>query len=338
MLKNRVIYILDDSGSMRSLRTPALEVFNSIIASNKKANEKAKQRTETSVMLFSEPYSITYLQQEVNIKKVKEVTKDEYTTAGGSTALFDAVGKGIQDGLDSVDADDEETSFLVIVVTDGGENSSKKYDGNDISRLIKKVQRTDRWTITFQVPKGHSSSLTRLGIPAENIREWDQDERGIKEVFTSASLGLANYYDSRSRGLKSVRNFYVQTDLSNLTKRTLKKELNDLSDDYGIFSAPYEMQIRDFVETKTKRVYQKGQAFYQLIKPETVQASKEILIMDKDTTAIYGGEEARDLIGLPLNQNAKVNPGNHGNYEIFVQSTSVNRKLTRGNKVAIRMT
>src|SRR4051812_28468747 len=119
MLKNRVIYILDDSGSMRSLRTHALEVFNSIIASNKKANEKAKQRTETSIMLFSEPYSIQYLQREVNIKKAKEVTKDEYTTAGGSTALFDAVGKGIQDALDSVDADDEETSFLVIVVTDG---------------------------------------------------------------------------------------------------------------------------------------------------------------------------------------------------------------------------
>jgi len=338
MLKNRVIYILDDSGSMRSLRTSALEVFNSILAANKKENAKAKQRTEVSVILFSDPRSFEYLQRDVNINKAKEITSSQYTAGGGSTALFDAVGIAINDALNSPDADDEETSFVVVVVTDGGENDSRKYTGDEIGRLIKKVQKTDRWTITFQVPKGGSRELTSRGVPSENIREWDQDERGIREVGLSTAKGLSNYYASRSRGLRAVSNFYVETDLSGVSQRTLKRELNDVSDDFGIFSAPHDTQIRDFVEAKTKRTYQKGQAFYQLLKSETIQSNKEILIFDKGTTAIYGGREARDLIGLPLHQNARVHPGNHANYEIFVQSTSVNRKLSKGNKVAIRMT
>jgi hypothetical protein len=41
------------------------------------------------------------------------------------------------------------------------------------------------------------------------------------------------------------------------------------------------------------------------------------------------------MIGLPANADAKVEPGNHANYDIFVQSTSVNRKLPRGTKLIV---
>lgn len=337
MLKNRVVYILDDSGSMRSLRTSALEVFNSIISANKKESAKAKQRTEVSVVLFSGPNEFEYLQKGVNVNKVKEVTKTQYTASGNSTALLDAVGKAIENELKVDDSDDDETSFLVVVVTDGGENSSRTFSGLTLSKLIKKVQNTDRWTITFQVPRGGSNSLTGYGIPSSNIREWDQDEQGIREVGETLTSGLTNFYDSRSRGIKSVSNFYVQTDLSHLTPTKVKRELTNLSSEFGIFSAPREMQIRDFVESKTKKPYEKGQAFYQLLKKETVQADKEILVFDKTSTAVYGGDEARDLIGLPLGASATVKVGDHGNYDIFVQSNSVNRKLTDGQKIAIRI-
>jgi hypothetical protein len=57
--------------------------------------------------------------------------------------------------------------------------------------------------------------------------------------------------------------------------------------------------------------------------------------MEKGSKAIYGGNAARSLIGLPYGAEAKVEPGNHANYDIFVQSTSTNRKLVRGTKLLV---
>lgn len=39
------------------------------------------------------------------------------------------------------------------------------------------------------------------------------------------------------------------------------------------------------------------------------------------------------MIGLPLDRNARLHPGDHGEYDIFIQSESVNRKLVAGTGV-----
>jgi hypothetical protein len=56
-------------------------------------------------------------------------------------------------------------------------------------------------------------------------------------------------------------------------------------------------------------------------------------ILDKETNAIYGGTQARQLIGCPMNTSFKIKPGNLADYEIYIKSTSVNRKLVPGTKV-----
>ena len=60
---------------------------------------------------------------------------------------------------------------------------------------------------------------------------------------------------------------------------------------------------------------------------------KSILIHNKNTGAVYFGNEARNVLGLPHDREIRIVPGNHGDYEIFIQSTSVNRKLLAGTKV-----
>ena len=78
----------------------------------------------------------------------------------------------------------------------------------------------------------------------------------------------------------------------------------------------------------------RGAAFYLLMKPENeVQDHKQIAIRDKKTGVIYSGVNARQMLGLPYHGTVKVVPGNHGGYDIFIQSTSVNRKLVKGTQV-----
>jgi len=54
--------------------------------------------------------------------------------------------------------------------------------------------------------------------------------------------------------------------------------------------------------------------------------------MEKGKSEVYG-PDARDLIGLPAGGTEKVIPGNHANYDIYIQSTSNNRRLVRGTKL-----
>jgi hypothetical protein len=92
--------------------------------------------------------------------------------------------------------------------------------------------------------------------------------------------------------------------------------------------------ITDFVERKLNHTMTRGTAFYQLMKPEkAVQEYKKICIRNKKSGAVYTGVEARELLHLPTSGTIRLVPGNHGEFDIFVQSTSTNRKLIAGTEL-----
>jgi hypothetical protein len=271
----------------------------------------------------------------VHFKNVDSEDLGEYKNylPNSGTALIDAVLKATDIFGEVKYTKKDDVSFLVMTITDGQENSSghSKYYFSD---KLKALQGTDRWTFTFQVPKGYTSYITDLGVFGGNVQEWDINEHGLEQATVQNTSSLGNYYNQRSLGKMSLQSFY--TDLSGVNANVIKKTLVDVSPEYKLHSVPSEYEIKDFVEDKTKKPYTKGCAFYQLMKKEFVQADKEVLVQDKKTKHIYAGQNVRSLIGIPDNQNVKVEPGNHGNYEIFVQSNSVKRKLPRGTKVLVK--
>jgi hypothetical protein len=234
-------------------------------------------------------------------------------------------------GTKTATADD--VSFLVMVITDGEENTSARWNAASIARKIKELQATDRWTFVFRVPRGYSRTLISLGIPAGNILEWDQTERGVEVATRATEAAFTEYYSGRTRGLTASKSFY-QTDLSGVSKATIKSKLVDISPEVKFFDVKTTDAIKPFVEAKTKKAYVAGTAFYQLTKKEDeVQDYKQIALRDKKAGTVYSGVQARNILGLPHNGTVKVAPGNHGGYDIFIESTSVNRKLLPGTQV-----
>lgn len=246
----------------------------------------------------------------------------------GMRAALKAAGVG---GTATSQGDD--VSFLIMAVTDGAENASRRYSAFKIAEKIKQLQATDRWTFVFRVPRGYSRHLINLGIPAGNILEWDQTEKGVEVATVATTQAFETYYSGRTRGVTSTRGFY-STDLAGVSKQTIKAKLVDISSQVQFFNVTREEQIRPFVESRIGGSMLKGGAFYQLTKKEDeVQDYKMIAIRDKKTGSVYSGVEARNILGLPHFGTVKVAPGNHGNYDIFIQSTSVNRKLVPGTQL-----
>jgi hypothetical protein len=132
-MKTYINVILDKSGSMQSVLTDTIGGFNTWLENQKKA--KGKQ----SLTLFDTAVSTPVLDQD--IKFVAPLTDKTYSP-GGMTALLDAIGKTIH----KVEA--KAKKVLIVIITDGQENSSREYTRAAIKELIKERE-LEGWTFAY---------------------------------------------------------------------------------------------------------------------------------------------------------------------------------------------
>lgn len=334
----RVALIIDQSDSMRPLRSTVELKVNDLVEKIR-AHQVKDHTYQVGLYVFSETV-------------LGPMEKYPSTFMGQKTALLDAVGQAVEDLSTQKPArkifpwEQEDSAFLVIVLTDGEENSSKFYAGPEtfgnwraprksIVDLLKKKQAEGNWTFAFQLPPGKADYFSRtFGIPRENCTEWEGTKKGFEETSVRTEQSFAAYSAVRAAGGTKSTSFYVAPDLSKVKAKDLK-QLDDMTSRFAQFRVDKESDIKAFVELRTKKPYIPGTAFFQLTKPEKVQATKQIALIGHGEKTVLGGQQARDLIGLKPFVDAKVTPGNHGNYDIFIQSNSANRKLVRGTKVLV---
>lgn len=327
MIKNYVGISRDHSGSMQSIARAAARDYNDTIGAIREQSEAEGQDTIISVVKFGNRVEREIVNSSVTV--LKPMNESDYRANMGMTALIDSVGELI-DLFEAVpDAADKDVSFLVMAITDGEENASSRYNWRTLADKMRKLQATDRWTFVFRVPRGYARKLANHGIPAGNILEWDQTEVGMQQSTVTTRDAFETYFKAKSSGQMSTDKFY--TNVADLKPKELKKQLVDISSQVNLWQVAADSQIRPFCEAKLNGPMVKGAAFYQLTKTESeVQDYKQIAIRDKVSGAIYSGAAARDMLGLPQYGMAKVAPGDHGQYDIYIQSTSINRKLPAG--------
>lgn len=120
------------------------------------------------------------------------------------------------------------------------------------------------------------------------------------------------------------------------TWRVRRDRLKNVTREYQAYSVKRNYPIKYFVEYNVGEDFAPGQVFYRLEKTELVQSNKAILLMNKEDGQIYTGRKARELLGLPENQDVKVRAAASPRWEVYVQSNSANRVLPAGSKVLIR--
>jgi hypothetical protein len=323
-------FVRDHSGSMRSIAKAALKDYNGTLAATQRAAQMHDISTITSIIRCGGGFQREATHMSVHV--LQPLTT--YDTPGYDTPLFDSVNDLIEQFKRVPDYADPEVTFIVMATTDGQNNTGMR--GMDLAKKIKELQSTDRWTFTFRVPKGDAKDLARLGIEGGNIFEWDQTERGMQAASVANETAVAEFFSNRAAGIKSTKTFY--TTAANLTEAEVKAVLGDISSAVQLFPVSARedgSQIRDFVENRLGgKPMAKGAAFYQLVKTEDkIQDYKLVAIRDKETGAVYCGPEARDLIGLPRVGDVRVRPDTAGKFNVFIQSTSVNRKVNAGTQL-----
>lgn len=330
-----VALVRDHSASMRSLVNGAANDYNLTLDGIRESVSIDNQIAIVSVVecgvgLRGEVRVAGAAQR---IENMRHLTS--YTANGNATPLWDSVGKAIEEiealGRNAYGGSTD--AFLVMVITDGHENASKFWTAQKISQKIQQLQATDKWTFVFRVPVGAKNSLVRLGIPAGNIMEWEQTETALVQSTVATTSGVKSYFAARSKGSTSTPTFYAN--VANIKPQVVAQNLIDTTHNFrrgNVGQYQDGMMVRDYCES-TFGAYQLGKAFYQLSKTEKVQQQKQLAIMELVSGKIYSGNAARSLLGLPYTGEIRLSPGSYGNYKIFVQSTSVNRKLVKNTEV-----
>jgi hypothetical protein len=207
-LRNYVAIVLDESGSMSSIRNEVIGAFNQQVETIK-ANS-ADMETLVSLVKFDTDVSKPVLWNKPD-SDLHPISEKDYVPRG-MTALNDAIATTIS-GLQKVnDKDDPLTSFLMIIITDGEENNSKEYPGRynkEIKKMITDVQNTNRWTVTFMGANQNIDEVSKnLNIDRGNAIGFAANSAGMKKASLTVTKGLTSYYSSRRSGETSIKSFY----------------------------------------------------------------------------------------------------------------------------------
>ncbi len=136
-MKTRIfnLIIIDESGSMQSIKKEAIDSVNETIQTIRSAQKKHENQEHfVSLVTFNDGVKTIY--ECVPVDEVKELTTEAYQP-DCCTALYDAMGMSLNALRKKVAEDDK---VLVTVVTDGYENASKEYSGKAIKALVDELK------------------------------------------------------------------------------------------------------------------------------------------------------------------------------------------------------
>lgn len=140
---SELVFILDRSGSMSGLEKDTIGGFNSLIQKQR----KEKGKCYVSCVLFDDVQEVIY--DRVPLNEVKKMTQKQYY-ARGCTALLDAMGGAIRHIVNVHKYSKEEIGkTLFIIITDGLENSSKRYTYVTIKQMVERQKEKYGWEFIF---------------------------------------------------------------------------------------------------------------------------------------------------------------------------------------------
>lgn len=201
----RIYLIIDGSGSMSGQKQEVVTGVNEFIDDQKNEAQSNNDDIRFSLTTFDDKVMEIYDGEDIGL--VNPVTVAD-TFLGGSTALFDAIGRTLTNAED-VDSDRN----LVVIYTDGYENASREFTREQIKDLIERLDATGDWQFIYlgaefadfakeaaaigayasiNTSKARGSvpqTLSKLSQTATSYKEMDSSD----VVAVAASGGLVNY-------------------------------------------------------------------------------------------------------------------------------------------------
>lgn len=150
MKTQRTIYhlIVDRSGSMNDCIDATINGYNEQLNKIRSLEaEFPEQDIRMGFTMFNHTTHMPAVAQDLS--KATRLSRENYIP-NGNTALFDAIGNTVLKLEETIaQTSDLPTTFVIVVLTDGYENSSQMFTLQQIRNLIQRLEATGKWTFSF---------------------------------------------------------------------------------------------------------------------------------------------------------------------------------------------
>jgi uncharacterized protein YegL len=183
------LMILDESGSMSSIKATIIQGFNEVVQTIKGV-ERQFPNQEHLISLVS----FNGLGQKLHhfidpASKLNQIDASSYQP-DASTPLFDAMGFSLNKLRYALQGQTD-YNVLVTVMTDGAENASKEFTQPDIQKLVEEL-RQNRWTFTY-IGTDHDVEKVAASLAINNTLAFKKNEADIKAMFAKDRASRTNY-------------------------------------------------------------------------------------------------------------------------------------------------
>jgi hypothetical protein len=134
--KFKIVIVLDESGSMESIKNNMLKSLNILITEQKEI--KGRPSTFTLVKFNDK---INRKIENMPLEEIRLLTTEDYTPQG-STALYDAIGT-------TINRFRNEHDVMLVIITDGQENASTTYNKEYVTQKLDEKKKYNNWSYVY---------------------------------------------------------------------------------------------------------------------------------------------------------------------------------------------
>ena len=196
--------LLDRSGSMMSIADDIVDGLNRLLT---------QQRTQPGRVIVTlaqfdthNPFELVI--DAVPLREVTDMDRAWFQPRGG-TPLFDSIGRLISHVEGSNLGQTESVDHVVVIVTDGEENSSTEFNRQQVFDLIDRKGK-DGWVFIYLGSEPQSyADADALAVSHANARHWDKSAHGTRDMMDKMSQSLSAHRDkSRYDRRRDKDDFY----------------------------------------------------------------------------------------------------------------------------------
>ena len=185
-----ITVILDKSGSMESIASDAIGGFNQFLTEQQRQSGDCR----LTLIQFDHRHEVVYAGRP--IAEVPRLTTETFEPRGG-TALLDAIGWTIDttsERLAALPEAERPERVLIVIVTDGLENSSSDYSLERVSGMISTQQDAFGWRFLYIAANQDAiAEAAKVGIGAQQSLNFAATGAGVHAASAAMSRAVSTF-------------------------------------------------------------------------------------------------------------------------------------------------
>ena len=202
------LIILDESGSMDSIKETVIQGFNEVVQTIKGIEKQFPEQEHFISFVSFNGLGHKLLHFGDPASKLKQINAKRYNP-NASTPLFDAMGFSINK-LKQYLKDQADYNVLVTILTDGEENASREFSNKDIKKLVEKLKQ-NRWTFTY-IGADHDVEKMAFSLSINNTMVFEKNKADIQAMFAKERSARANYSRKIQMNEETTSNYFEDND------------------------------------------------------------------------------------------------------------------------------